>query len=73
VDSGHVFFLNVTATFRMVFIITITYSLHVSPPTGHLQAEYIYIYTDYFLRRYIYILVSCFGETCSGYVIVELS
>jgi hypothetical protein len=31
-------------TFRMFSIITITYPLHVSAPTGHLEVEYIYIY-----------------------------
>jgi hypothetical protein len=51
------------------FFITITYPLHVSAPTGHLQVEYIYwlIPTDsLFLFRlpivYIYILVFCFGD-----------
>jgi hypothetical protein len=28
----------------LMFFITITYPLHVSAPTGHLQVEYIYTY-----------------------------
>jgi hypothetical protein len=33
---------NRNCTFRMIFIITVTYPLHVSAPTGHLQVECIY-------------------------------
>jgi hypothetical protein len=33
---------NRNCTFRMIFIVTITYPLHVSAPMGHRQVEYIY-------------------------------
>jgi hypothetical protein len=41
---------NTNCTFQMFFIITITYPLDVSGPTGHIQVGNIYIY--------IYILVT---------------
>jgi hypothetical protein len=42
---------NRNCIFRMVFII-ITYPLHVSAPTGHLQVEYVYIYIYIYIYLY---------------------
>jgi hypothetical protein len=52
---------NRNSIFRMFFITTISYPLHVSASTGHLQVEYIYWLLPkelFFLQR---IRCSCFG------------
>jgi hypothetical protein len=70
----------------MIFIITITYPLHVSVPTDHLQVEYWLLPKELFFYNgsvvlvliisYIYILVFCFGDffaAVSMYVVDNFS